>query len=715
MFYGLSCRISLIGLLFGISCTNESNKKNQVGFPEGVVPPVAKTEKHMTVIHGDTLYDPYFWLRDDERKNPDVLAYLKAENDYVDTMLSGTRQLKDVLFKEMRGRVKEEDASVPVFDKGYYYYRRTAEGKEYYKFCRRKGSMEAPEEVLLDLDEMAKGYAYFGIGGISISDDQQMMVYSIDTVSRRQYTIFIKNLKTGDVFSESIPNTDAQAVWAADNKTIFYSSKNLKTLLPEKIYRHSLGTNPGQDVLVYHEKDPTNYISLSRSKSGKYIFITSEATLSSEMLMIKAGDPTAAFQIFQPRMDKVLYSVAHTGNKFLIRTNKDAINFRLMECPEEKTDVGNWKELVPNRDDVMLVAIDEFAKHLVLVERKEGLLKLRITDHSAKQSHYIDISESAYTAYPGITPDFDSKVFRYMYTSLTTPYTTFDYHMDTREKRLMKQQEVLGGYSSKNYVTERLFARAGDGARIPISIVYHKKFRKDATHPVLLYAYGSYGYSMDATFESNVVSLLDRGFAYAIAHIRGGEDMGRKWYEDGKLLNKKNSFTDFIACGEYLVNEKYAAPGKLYAQGGSAGGLLMGAVVNMRPDLWHGVIAEVPFVDVVNTMLDESIPLTTNEFDEWGNPKNEQYYRYMKSYSPYDNVEAKPYPHMLVTGGLHDSQVQYWEPAKWVAKLRATKTNNNLLLLKTNMDQGHSGASGRFEYLKDIALQYAFLLALEAK
>ncbi|MCU0403442.1 MAG: S9 family peptidase [Chitinophagaceae bacterium] len=684
-------------------------------FPEGVQPPVAKMEEHVITLHGDTLRDPYFWLRDDERKDSAVIAYLNAENAYLDIMMSGTKKLQEELFKEMRARIKEKDESVPVFNKGYYYYSRTEEGKEYYKYCRKKGSLDAPEEVLLDVDEMAKGFDYYSIGGVSISDDQNLMAYSVDTVSRRQYTIYIKNLQTGELFSESIPNTEGQAVWASDNKTFFYTTKNLKTLLSEKIYRHEVGSGSDKDVLVYTEKDPSNYIGVTKSKSDKYIFIVSQATLSSEWLMIKADEPTATFKPFQKRIPDVLYSVSHTGKKFVVRTNKDAVNFRLMECPEENTAMDQWKDLVPHRDDVLLEGVDVFAEHMVLVERKDGLLQLRITDHSVKQSHYIDFGEPAYTAYPGNTPDFNSKVFRFMYTSLTTPYSTYDYGMDTKEKKLLKQQEVLGGYKPENYVTERLWAKGTDGTRIPISIVYKKGFKKDGTSPVLQYAYGSYGSSMDAAFDGTVISLLDRGFAYAIAHIRGGQEMGRKWYEDGRLLKKKNSFTDFIACGEFLINEKYAAPGKLYAQGGSAGGLLMGAVVNMRPDLWHGVIAQVPFVDVINTMLDESIPLTTNEFDEWGNPKNKEYYDYMKSYSPYDNVKAQAYPNMLVTTGLHDSQVQYWEPAKWVAKLRATKTDNNLLLLKTQMSQGHGGASGRFEYLKDVAIEWAFLLALEAK
>jgi oligopeptidase B len=467
-----------------------------------------------------------------------------------------------------------------------------------------------------------------------------------------------------------------------------------------------------QDVLVYQEKDPSNYIGIGKTKTDKFIFIVSQATLSSEYFMIKANEPEAAFVSFQPRQPNVLYSVDHAGDRFFIRTNKDAVNFKLMQTPENATGEANWKEVLPHRSDVLLEGIDVFKDYLVAIERENGLLKMRISKHDGTGAHYIDFGEPAYTAYPSATPDYDSKVMRYSYTSLTTPGSTYDYDMGSREKKLLKQAEVLGGFNKADYVTERIFATATDGTQVPISLVYKKGTKKDGSAPLLLYAYGSYGYSMDASFSSARLSLLNRGFVYAIAHIRGGEDMGRQWYEDGKLLKKKNTFTDFIDCGKHLIAQKYTSAERLYAQGGSAGGLLMGAVVNMAPGLFHGVIANVPFVDVINTMLDESIPLTTNEFDEWGNPKNKEYYDYMKSYSPYDNVTAQAYPHMLVTTGLHDSQVQYWEPAKWVAKLRATKTDNSLLLLKTNMDQGHGGASGRFEYLKETAMEYAFLLAL---
>ena len=708
----LTCLLMVI-----VACKTDNNDKatSELTMPEGVKPPIAERREHLIITHGDTLRDYYFWLRDDNRKDPAVLAYLNAENAYTDTMLSGTRDLQAQLVAEMKGRIKEKDESVPVFNKGYYYYSRTDEGKEYYKYCRRKGSMDAKEEVLLDVDEMAKGFAYFGVGGISISDDQNWMSYGVDTVSRRQYTLYFKNLQTGETLAEKIDNTEGGAEWAADNSTIFYSTKNLKTLLSEKIYRHKVGTDPATDVLVYQEKDQSNYIGTTKTKDDKYIFIVSQSTQSSEWLMIDATQPTAAFKPFQPRIKDVLYSIDHGGNQFFIRTNKDAKNFKLMVTLDAATGVENWKDLVGHRKDVLLEDMDVFANYLVLSERSNGLLKIRVSGHDNSNRHYIDFGEPAYTVYPGSTPDYNSKTLRYNYTSLTTPASVFDFNMETRTSKLLKEEEVLGGFDKKNYETERVFATAQDGTKVPISIVYRKGFKKDGNAPLLQYAYGSYGSSTDAAFDGNILSLLDRGFVYALAHIRGGQEMGRQWYEDGRLLNKKNTFTDFIACAAYLAKEKYSSPARMYAQGGSAGGLLMGAIINMRPDLWNGVIAQVPFVDVISTMLDESIPLTTNEFDEWGNPKDKKFYDYMKSYSPYDNVAAKDYPHLLVTTGLHDSQVQYWEPTKWVAKLRSMKTDNNLLLLKTQMTQGHGGASGRFEYLKDIALEYAFLLLIDGK
>jgi oligopeptidase B len=628
-------------------------------------------------------------------------------------MMSGTKLLQEKLFSEMKARIKEKDESVPVFKNGYFYYTRTVEGMQYYKYCRKKGTLNAPEEILLDVDEMAKGKAYYGVTGFTISEDNQLLAYGVDEVSRRQYVIHIKNLVTGEIYKDAIPGTSGDPTWAGDNKTIFYTANNPISLLSEKIKKHVLGTDASTDKVVYEEKDKSNYIGVGKTKNNKFIFIVSQATLSSETRMIDAKTPAAPFKIFQPRIQNVLYDVIALEDKFLIRTNLDALNFKLMECPIDKTTSENWKEVVPHRKDVLLQSVEEFRDFVVLEERKDGLIQLNVRNIGTNKEYYINFEEAAYSASINANPDYNSTTLRYAYTSLTTPASIFDYDLQTKAKTLKKQQEVLGGYDSKAYATERVYATAKDGTKVPISIVYKKGFEKNGKAPLLLYAYGSYGASLDASFSSTRLSLLNRGFAYAIAHIRGGQDLGRQWYEDGKLMKKKNTFTDFIDCGEFLVKNQYTSKEHLYAQGGSAGGLLMGAVTNMAPDLWHGVIAQVPFVDVVNTMLDESIPLTTNEFDEWGNPKNKEAYAYLKSYSPYENVVAKNYPNILVTTGLHDSQVQYFEPAKWVAKLRTTKTDKNILLLHTNMDFGHGGASGRFDYLKDIALNYSFLFALE--
>ncbi len=705
----------ILPLLAG--CGQDSKKETKPYVWPQVEAPKAEQLSHERTIHGDTVADPYYWMIDYFKKGPNsdrVVAYLNAENAYLDTMMAATKPFQESLFSELKARIKEQDESVPYFKNGYYYYSRTEDGKQYYKFCRKKGSLEAAEEILLDVDQLAEGHPYYAATGFSISPDNKWMSYGVDTVSRRQYTIHIKNLETGELLSETIPGTTGGVAWANDNKTFFYTKNNAETLLTEKIMKHQLGDGSGSDREVYVEKDNTNYIGVGRSKSGRFIFIYSGATTSSEARFLDADRPDGEFVVFQPRMKDVLYDVTALDDKFLIVTNKDALNFKLMECPLDKTELAHWKEVIPHRQDVLLEGVEEFRDFLVVSERKNGLTQLNVRNLQSGEAHYLEFGEPAYDAYASANPEYDTKTLRYNYTSLTTPSSTYDYDMSTHKKELKKQQEVLGGYEPTDYVTERLYATATDGTKVPISLVYKKKgFKKDGSAPLLLYGYGSYGASMDAAFSSTRLSLLNRGFVYAIAHIRGGQEMGRQWYEDGKLMKKKNTFQDFIDCGKYLIAEKYAAQGHLYAQGGSAGGLLMGAVVNMEPSLWHGVIAQVPFVDVVNTMLDESIPLTTNEYDEWGNPNDKAAYEYMKSYSPYENVEAKDYPNILVTTGLHDSQVQYFEPAKWVAKLRAMKTDNNVLLLKTDMDYGHGGASGRFDYLKDIALNYAFLFALE--
>ncbi|WKK58064.1 S9 family peptidase [Sphingobacterium sp. BN32] len=698
------------------SCSTDKNSnKKAIKWPDATAP-VAAEKAHQRVIYGESVDDPYYWLNDYFKKGADssaVVAYLEAENAYTDTMMKDTEALQSKLFTEMKNRIKEADESVPYLMNGYYYYRKTEEGKQYYKYCRKKGSLDAPEEVILNVDEMAEGFPYYAVSGMAISPDNKMIAYGVDTVSRREYVIHVKNLETGEILKDRISQTSGDPVWAADNKTLFYTAKHPVTLLSEKIKRHSLGQPSSADVVVYDEKDNTNYIGVWKSKDDKYIFIYSGGTLSSETRFIKADQPTASFTVFQPRIKDVLYNVTPLADRFLIHTNDQAKNFKIMEAPLDKPGKENWKEYIPHREDVLIEGIDEFANYLAISERKNGLTNLAIRNLKDNSQHYLDFGEAAYTVYPSTNAEYNSDVLRYGYTSLVTPSSTFDYDMKTKEKTLLKQQEVLGGYDAGQYVTERIMAKAKDGVQIPVSLVYKKGTKKDGQAPLLLYAYGSYGASMDPSFNSGRLSLLDRGFIYAIAHIRGGEEMGRQWYEDGKMMKKKNTFTDFIDCGQFLIDQKYTSNEHLYAQGGSAGGLLMGAIINMAPSLWNGVIAQVPFVDVVNTMLDETIPLTTNEYDEWGNPNNKEAYDYMKSYSPYENIEAKEYPNLLVTTGLHDSQVQYFEPAKWVAKLRKVKKGNNIILLKTDMDYGHGGASGRFDYLKDVALNYSFLLKLE--
>ncbi len=709
----------LIGLILTVmisSCSPEgTSQKAPVNWPDAT-PPVAEKKNFDRIIHNDTVVDPYYWMNDYFKKGPDssrVVAYLDAENAYTEAMMKDTDGLQDVLFKEMKGRIKETDESVPYLRNGYYYYQRTEEGKQYYKLCRKKGSLDAPEEVLLDVDKMAEGFAYYALGGATVSPDNKLLAYGVDTVSRREYVIHIKNLETGEILPDRIIRTSGGSVWAADNKTLFYTAKNPVTLLSEKIKRHTLGAPVDKDVVVYDEKDNTNYIGVWKSKDDQYIFIYSGGTLSSETRYLKADDPNGTFQVFQPRIKDVLYSVTPLKDKFLVVTNDNAKNFKVMETPLDKTGKENWKEYIPHRSDVLVEGIDEFENFIVVSERKNGLSQLAIRNLQDNSQHYLDFGEAAYTVYSSTNVEYNTDILRYGYTSMVTPSSTYDYNMKTKEKTLMKQQEVLGGYDQKQYVTERKMAKVTDGSIVPISLVYKKGTNLDGKAPLLLYAYGSYGSSMDPTFSSSRLSLLDRGFIYAIAHIRGGEEMGRQWYEDGKMMKKKNTFTDFIDCGKYLIAEKYTAKEHLYAQGGSAGGLLMGAVINMAPEIWNGVIAQVPFVDVVNTMLDATIPLTTNEYDEWGNPNTKEAYDYMKSYSPYENIEAKEYPNLLVTTGLHDSQVQYFEPAKWVAKLRDIRKGKNVILLKTDMEYGHGGASGRFDYLKDVALNYAFLFKLE--
>ena len=652
------------------------------------------------------------------KKGPDstkVVEYLKAENAYLDTMLSGAKKMREDLFAELKARIKEKDESVPYKDNGYWYYRRFDEGKQYPVYCRKKEKLDATEEIVHDANKAAEGKPYYNASGLVVSDNNELLAIGEDDVSRRLYKLRFKNLQTGEYFPETIINTEGgDYAWAADNKTVFYIKKDIVTLLGYQVWRHELGTDPSKDVLIYEEKDNRHYINISRTKSKKFILIGSELSeQQSENRLLDAANPTGVFTVFSPRTMGLVYDIDHYNDKFYIRTNLEAQNFRLMECPLDKTAKENWKEVIPHRSDVYLASFSIFKDHLVVSERKAGLMNLRVINQKDKSEHYIQFDEPAYDAAVNINPDFNTNILRFSYQSLITPPSIYDYNMDNKTKELKKQQEILGGYKKEEYATERTFATARDGVKVPVSIVYKKGFKKDGGNPLLLYAYGSYGASMDAGFDRDVISLLNRGFVYAIAHIRGGQEMGRQWYEDGKMMKKKNTFTDFVDCGEFLIKEKYTSKGHLYAMGGSAGGLLMGAVTNMAPGLWNGVVADVPFVDVVTTMSDADIPLTTGEYLEWGNPAIKDEYFYMKSYSPVDNVEKKAYPNLLVLTGLHDSQVQYFEPAKWVAKLRELKTDNNKILFHTNMDAGHGGASGRFDYLKEVALQYAFLLVLE--
>ena len=680
-------------------------------------PPMAAARPHELDTHGDVRVDEYYWLR--EREDPEVVAYLEAENEYLDGVMAHTEELQETLFEEIRGRIVEDDSSVPYRDGDYWYYTRYEEGKQYPIHCRRPadgdvfGGAAGPdaEEVLVDVNEIAEGKEYTSVRP-SVSPDHRILAYAVDDVGRRFYTVRFKDLATGEMLPDEIADVTANLAWAADSATLFYVRKDPDTLRSYQVFRHRLGKGAADD-LVYEEPDETFSVFLRRSQSRKYLMAVSSHTLRTEVRTLRADDPDGDFAVFEPRGERHEYSVDHLGDRFWVRTNDEAPNFRLMSTAEDDTGRAAWREETPHRDDVLLEGFELFDRFLVLAERRGGLNQLRIKEMTAggTEGHDLDFGEPAYSARLGVNPDPSSRTLRYVYQSLTTPRSVFDYDPATREKTLRKQDQVLGGFDSAYYRTERLWAVASDGTEVPVSVVYRPDLRPaEGGSPLLLYGYGSYGASMDAGFSSLRLSLLDRGFVYAIAHIRGGEEMGRSWYEDGKLLNKKNTFTDFIAAAEHLAAEGYADPDRIYAMGGSAGGLLMGAVFTMRPDLWDGIVAQVPFVDVVTTMLDASIPLTTFEWDEWGDPREREYYDYMLSYSPYDNVEAKDYPHMLVTTGLHDSQVQYWEPAKWVARLRAKKTDGNLLLLKTNMSAGHGGASGRFDRYRETALVYAFLL-----
>jgi oligopeptidase B len=706
--------LSTIGLsLLLVNCsTNESSEENASTMNSTKpTPPVCAIKPKELTAHGQTRIDNYFWLND--RTNPEVISYLEAENAYTKEVLKPTEKFQEELFNEMKARIKEQDESVPYFYNEYHYRTKFIVGGEYPIYVRSKNADFSQEEVLLDGNAMGKGLEYFSFGGYDISPDNTTLAYTFDTVSRRMYDLRFKNLTTGELYPEVIKNTDGGVTWANDNKTVFYGVQDPETLRSYRIMKHILGTPAEQDVVVFEEKDETFSTFIYKSNSEKYLIIGSGSTMTDEYQILEADNPSGKFRIFQKRVRGLEYSISHQNDKFYVNTNKDsATNFKLMECPENKTDKANWKEVIAHRSETLIEDVSSFENHIILTERTNGLIKLRVIEQKTKKDYYIPFNDESYVAYASTNAEYSTTKFRYYYTSLTTPGTTYDFDLEKGTQETLKQQEVVGGYDPEQYESKRVFVTARDGVKVPMSIVYKKTTKLDGSAPLLQYAYGSYGYSIDPTFSSTRLSLLDRGFVFVICHIRGGEELGREWYESGKLLEKMNTFNDFIDCSIYLTENKYTSTDKLFAMGGSAGGLLMGAIVNMRPDLYKGIIAAVPFVDVVTTMLDSSIPLTTGEYDEWGNPNEKESYDYMLSYSPYDNVKAQAYPNMMVTTGLHDSQVQYWEPAKWVAKLRVTKTDDNLLLLHTNMSAGHGGASGRFEYLKEIAMEYAFMMHL---
>jgi len=710
----------VLSLTFATACKNKTMKSTDAKVP------LATKEAKKLEKHGDVRVDDYFWMRlSDDQKNAlekdahtkKVVSYLEEENVYYNEVTKPTKPFQEELFEEMKGRIKEDDSSVPYKDNGYFYITSYKVGNQYPIYSRKKENLEAKEEILFDVNEMAKDFDYYQLGGLNVSNNNKLIVFATDTVSRRQYFLRIKNLETGEIYKDIIENTSGGSVWANDNKTIFYTKKDPVTLRSSSVYRHVLGTPTSDDVEVFHEKDDTFGTYVTKSKSDKYIIIGSYSTVSSESQYLDADNPTGEFTMIQPRERDLEYSVSHFGGHFYLLTNKgNATNFKLMKTPISKTSKENWVDVIPHREDTLLEDFSIFKDFLVLEERTNGLNKIRIKRWDKKEDYYLPFNEETYSVGVYANPDFDTDVIRYSYNSFTTPSSVIDFNMNDQSKEVKKEQEVLGDkFKKENYLSKRVWATTRDGKKVAISMVYHKDTALTKNTPILQYAYGSYGYTIPDSFSTTRLSLLDRGFVYALAHIRGSEYLGREWYDDGKMLNKKNTFNDFVDCSQYLIDNQFTSPKHLYAMGGSAGGLLMGAIINMNPELFNGIIASVPFVDVVSTMLDDSIPLTTGEYDEWGNPNEKKYYDYIKSYSPYDQVEAKNYPNIMVTTGFHDSQVQYWEPAKWVAKLRNLKTDKNLLFLDTNMEAGHGGASGRFDSLKETAKMYTFFLALEDK
>lgn len=681
------------------------NEKNI--FRNAVKPPVADKQPQVLELHGDRRIDNYFWMRDID--NPKVIEYLEAENAYTAEMMQHTEALQTKLYDEMLARIKETDLSVPYRKDEYYYYSRTEEGKAYRIFCRKKGSLDAAEEILLDENELAAEHEFFELGVFAVSPNHQILAYSVDTSGSEQYTLFFLDLNTYQLYPEVISETYFSFAWSNDNQTGFYTKIDAANR-PYQLFRHTLGTSATEDVLIYHELDDSYPLYVTETRSQAYILLILNSSITTEVHYLDANNPRGNFQLIHPRTQGIEYSIDHHNDYFYIVTNEDAINFKLMRTPVSSPGKENWQTVIPHQEDVLLSGVSLFSNHLVIYERKGGLQTARIQNLTTDEENNISFPEPTYEFYEGNNPEFNTNILRFNYTSLITPQSVFDYNMETNQRELKKETEVLGGYDKTQYQSEWLMATAEDGTKIPISIVYKKGIKKDGQNPLLLTGYGAYGISYGASFSSTQLSLLNRGMVFAIAHIRGGEEMGRKWYEEGKFLQKKNSFTDFIACAEYLIAEGWTASDRLAITGGSAGGLLMGAVINLRPDLFKLVVAQVPFVDVVTTILDTSLPLSAMEWEEWGNPNDKVYYDYMKSYSPYDNIEAKDYPDLLITAGLNDSRVKYWEPAKWTAKLRELKTDNNILLLKTNMGAGHGGASGRYESLRELAFEYAFIL-----
>ena len=709
------------GLMSGCSLENKTesvqleldNTAQSVMLNTKVNAPVAKKVPYEMSAHGVTRRDNYYWMRDDSRTDKEILAHLEQENSYLETVLAPLKETREALYEELVSRIEKDDSTVPVFDNGYWYYTRYS-GENEYPVYLRKPALDAEPQVLLDANVMSEGHNYFSIGSYSVSSSNTLMAYSEDTLSRRIYTVYVKNLDSGEKLNDVLEGTSGSAVWANDNEHLFYVKKDPQTLLGYQVYRHKLGTSQKDDVLVYEESDPTFYTYISKSKDDSVIYIHHSNTEKTGVTLIDADNPTSESKVFLPIKDGQEYSVAKASDGYYVLTNIDAKNFKVMKAPLDATsDVSKWQEVVPHRPEVFLQSIEVMKNHLVVKEKENGMLRLVVHNLTSNEQKVIPTQDPIYGAYFNANPEMDTNKLRIYYSSLTTPGSIIDINLDTLESEVMKQTRVSETFDSSDYASERVMIEARDGAMVPVSLVYRKdKFKKDGTNPLYQYAYGSYGATIDPTFRSSWLSLIDRGFVVAIAHIRGGQMLGREWYEDGKMHQKMNTFTDFIDVSKGLVAQQYADEDRVFAMGGSAGGLLMGAVVNMAPELYQGVSAHVPFVDVVTTMSDETIPLTTGEYTEWGNPVNKDEFDYMLSYSPYDQVEAKDYPHMLVTTGLHDSQVQYFEPMKWVAKLREYKTDDNLLLFKTDMEAGHGGASGRFKRFESTALEYAFVLHL---